>query len=312
VNYVAITGVSNVTGIINPVHEIAELAHAHGALLLVDGAQMVAHLPVQVSGHSPAGRDIDVLVFSGHKIYAPGSPGVVVARKDLLSGLEPQVVGGGMVDRVYLNRYSITERFPDREEAGTPNITGAIALAAALGALRRVGMDLVAEEETRLIEYALGRLQKVPDVVVYGETDCTRCKRTGAISFNIKGLDHALTAAVLNDYFNIAVRNECFCAHPYVREMITLSLTEEELTDDELEELADLHNGMVRASFGIYSTEADVDALTAALGRICAEKDSFQQRYRRLPNGDYEHESFVFRPEEIFSVAKALDESLGL
>ncbi len=217
-----------------------------------------------------------------------------------------------MVDRVYVNRYTISQHFPEREEAGTPNITGAIALAASLGALMRVGMDFVAEEEYRLIEYALGKLQSVRDVVVYGETDCSRCKRTGAISFNIKGLDHALTAALLNDYFNIAVRNECFCAHPYVREMITLSLTEEDLSDEELEELADLHQGMVRASFGIYNTEADVNALAAALERICAEKDSFQKRYRRLPNGDYVHESFAFHPDEVFSVAKAVDESLGL
>lgn len=312
VNYIAITGVSNVTGIVNPIHEIAELAHAHGALLVVDAAQMAAHVPIQVSGHSPAERDIDFLVFSGHKIYAPGSPGVVVARKDILLGLEPQVVGGGMVDRVYVNRYTVSDRFPDREEAGTPNIPGAIALSAALQALTRVGMELIDEEECRLIEYALGKLQRVPDLDVYGETDCTLCKRTGAISFNIKRMDHALTAAVLNDYFNVAVRNECFCAHPYVREMITLSLTEEDLSDEELEELAELQQGMVRASFGIYNTEAHVDALVEALEHISADKEKFHELYQRLPNGDYAHKSFTFDPEEIFSVERAVDESLGI
>jgi len=312
VNYVAITGVSNVTGIINPVHEIAELAHAHGAYLVVDAAQMAAHVPIQVSGHSKAERDIDFLVFSGHKIYAPGSPGVVVAPKELLAALEPQVVGGGMVDRVYVNRYTVSRHFPDREEAGTPNIPGAIGLAASLDALLLVGMDLIDAEECQLIENALAKLQKVPDLAVYGETDCGKCKRTGAISFNIKGLDHALTAAALNDYFNIAVRNECFCAHPYVREMITLSLSEEDLSVEELEELADLHQGMVRASFGIYSTEADVNALAAALEQISADKESFRERYRRLENGDYVHRDFPFNPDEVFSVKRAVDDALGL
>jgi hypothetical protein len=94
--------------------------------------------------------------------------------------------------------------------------------------------------------------------------------------------------------------------------MITLSLTEEELSDDELEELAELHQGMVRASFGVYSTEADVDALATALQKICAQKSELQKHYRRLPNGDYLHQSFAFHPEEVFSVAKAVDESLGL
>ena len=168
------------------------------------------------------------------------------------------------------------------------------------------------EEECQLIEYALGKLQRVPDLDVYGETDSTLCKRTGAISFNIKRMDHALTAAVLNDYFNVAVRNECFCAHPYVREMIMLSLTEEDLTDEELEELADLQQGMVRASFGIYNTETDVDALVGALERISADKEKFLELYRRLENGDYAHKSFTFDPEKVFSVKSAVEDSLGL
>jgi selenocysteine lyase/cysteine desulfurase len=214
VNYVAITGVSNVTGIINPVHEVAAMAHRHGALMVVDAAQMAAHVPIRTSGHKNPAHNLDAVVFSGHKIYAPGSPGVVVTRKDLFAGIEPQEVGGGMVDTVWVNRYTISPKFPDREEAGTPNICGAIGLAAALYALHKVGMETIAEEEAHLIEYALQRLSKVADLLIYGETDSRLCQRTGAISFNLRNFDHALTAAVLNDYFNISVRNECFCAHP--------------------------------------------------------------------------------------------------
>lgn len=309
VNYVAITGVSNVTGIINPIYDIAELAHRYGALIVVDAAQMAAHVPIQMSGHSNPSRDLDVLVFSGHKIYAPGSPGVVISRQELFLGIEPQEVGGGMVDAVYINRYTQTQKFPDREEAGTPNICGAIGLAAALYALDKIGMDFIAAEEDRLIEYALEKLGAVDDLIIYGETDMGLCRRAGAISFNLKNMDHGLTAAALNDYFNISVRNECFCAHPYVREMVTMSLSAEaeRLSDEELAQLAELHRGMVRASFGVYSTKQDVDALVAALRHITANKDFYKNQFERLPNGDYAHRSFKFDHKKIFGIKEEVD-----
>jgi selenocysteine lyase/cysteine desulfurase len=313
VNYIAITGVSNVTGIINPIHDIAEMAHQLGALIVVDAAQMAAHVPIQMSGHANSARDLDVLVFSGHKIYAPGSPGVVITRKDLFAGIEPQEVGGGMVDQVYINRYTQSQKFPDREEAGTPNICGAIGLGAALYALNKIGMDVIAEEESKLIEYAIEKLSAVDDIIIYGETDSKLCQRTGAISFNLKNMDHGLTAAALNDYFNISVRNECFCAHPYVREMVTMSLSEEaeRLSDEELAQLAELHRGMVRASFGVYSTRKDVDALVAALKQITAAKNFYQSQYERLPNGDYEHKTFKFDHLKVFSVKQEVDALLA-
>ena len=309
VNYISITGVSNVTGIINPVHELAELAHRYGTLLVVDAAQMIAHLPVRMSGHEEPAHDIDVLVFSGHKIYAPGSPGVVVARKELFNGVEPQEVGGGMVTDVWLDRFAPTAEFPDREEAGTPNICGSVGLAAALYALDRVGMDTIAREEFELINYALDRLGEIDDVVVYGDTDVGRYKRAGALSFNIRGVHHALTGAVLNDYFNIAVRNECFCAHPYVREMISEALAEEDagLSNEELEALADLQRGMVRASFGIYTTRQDIDALANAVSAIAEDPSSYEENYEQLACGDYLHKSFKFDPTPLFSVRREVE-----
>jgi len=309
INYVALTGVSNVTGIINPIHEIAEMAHQYGALIVVDAAQMAAHVPIQMSGHRNSSRDLDVLVFSGHKIYAPGSPGVVITRKDLFFGIEPQEVGGGMVDQVYINRYTQSQKFPDREEAGTPNICGAIGLAAALYALNKIGMEVIAEEEWKLIEYAIEKLSSVDDLIIYGETDSKLCQRTGAISFNLKNMDHGLTAAALNDYFNLSVRNECFCAHPYVREMVTMSLSEEaeRLSDEDLAQLAELHRGMVRASFGVYSTKQDVDALVSALTQITANKAFYQSQYERLPNGDYAHTTFKFDHKKIFGVKEEVE-----
>ena len=313
VAYVAITGVSNVTGIVNPVHEIARLAHAAGALIVVDAAQMVAHVPIMMSGHPDPACDLDVLVFSGHKIYAPGSPGVVVARKALIEGQDPVEVGGGMVDDVWTDRYTPTARFPDREEAGTPNITGAIGLAAALHALGQVGMDAVLAEETALMTHALARLSAITEVVIYGETDIVRYPRAGAISFNVRGVHHALTAAILNDYFNIAVRNECFCAHPYVREMISeaLAAADDGLTSAELEALAELQRGMVRASFGIYTTRADVDTLATALADIAARRAFYESQYEQLPGGEFQHKTFRFEPARYFSVKGEVDRWLA-
>ncbi|MCC7483546.1 MAG: aminotransferase class V-fold PLP-dependent enzyme [Burkholderiales bacterium] len=313
VNYVALTGVSNVTGIVNPIHEAARLAHRHGALIVVDAAQMAAHLPIRTSLDIPQAASLDVVVFSGHKVYAPGSPGVVVARKELFSGVPPQEVGGGMVDTVWEDRYTESEQFPDREEAGTPNIPGAIGLAAALCALRGIGMDAIAAEEEALMRHALVRLAQVPDVIVYGETDTRICRRAGAIAFNLKEMDHALTAAILNDYFNIAVRNQCFCAHPYVRELVMLSLSEsaDMLDNEALEKLAELHRGMVRASFGIYTTSEDVDALAEALRDIGARRDFYATQYERLPDGNYVHRDFRFDSTRVFSVRKEVGRLLS-
>ena len=145
-----------------------------------------------------------------------------------------------MVDDVHINRYLATQNFPDREEAGTPNIAGAIALATVLYALQKIGMDYLDDAETKIVRNAIDQLEQIDDVLVYGQTDEKEVQRTGALSFNVKDLDHSLTAAILNDFFNISVRNACFCAHPYVREMITDSLSEyaDELSNEELEALA--------------------------------------------------------------------------
>jgi selenocysteine lyase/cysteine desulfurase len=262
-----------------------------------------------MSGNADPDMDLDVLAFSGHKIYAPGSPGVVVARRSLFSGVDPVEVGGGMVDKVALDRYSASSRFPDREEAGTPNIPGAIGLAAALCVLEKIGMKTIEDEESEVLEYALRRLAEVPGLVIYGEIDPSVCRRAGAISFNLDGFNHALTAAILNDYFNIAVRNECFCAHPYVREMVMFSLEEvaDRISNEELERLADLQRGMVRASFGLYNTKDDVDALIEALRQMAGHQNEFESLYTRLPNGDYRHSQFDVDGSDFFSVQKSID-----
>jgi selenocysteine lyase/cysteine desulfurase len=314
VNYVAVTGVSNVTGIINPIYDIAELAHRYGTLLLVDAAQMAAHVPIQMSWHDNPERNLDMVAMSGHKIYTPASPGVVVVRKDIFEGVEPVEVGGGMVEDVHTNRYVPTRKFPDREEAGTPNIAGAIALSTVLCALQKIGMDYIDEWEEKLIRYAIERLEKIEGVMIYGDTDPSKVRRTGALAFNIKGMDHSLTAAILNDYFNIAVRNACFCAHPYVREMIAdeLSSYADDLSNEELEALAELHRGMVRASFGLYNVQSDIDSLVSALRQICSNQDFYVRNYEKTACGDYRHRTFEFDSTPLFSVQDEVDHWLDV
>jgi selenocysteine lyase/cysteine desulfurase len=304
INYIAMTGVSNVTGIINPIYDIAELAHQYGALILVDGAQMAAHLPIQMSEHKNPDRDIDALVFSGHKTYVPGSPGVVICRKDILSSMEPEEVGGGMVDQVHVDSYTVLDQFPDREEAGTPNIPGAIGLAAAIEVLDKIGMDFIYEDETALINNALNQIKLIKHVIIYGETNCSTCPRAASISFNIRGLDHGLVAAILNDYHNIAVRNACFCAHPYVKEMIIEEVmgSDADFNEVDFNDKLKIKAGMVRASFGIYSTQDDVNALVSAIKDIVAKRDEYSNLYSLDETGNYCHKTFKPIEADLFNV----------
>jgi selenocysteine lyase/cysteine desulfurase len=304
VRYVAVTAASNVTGIINPLRAIADLAHAHGAWVLVDGAQRIAHAPVRMDD------GIDFLVFSGHKVYAPGSPGVIVGARALLSQVEPDEVGGGMVDDVSFQDYAVTERFPEREEAGTPNIVGAVLLGAALEALMQVGLDAVQAHEQALLARLMAALRARAGVRVYGDTDLARAPRVGTIAFNLEGLDHALVAAVLNDYFGVAVRNACFCAHPYVREMLKPELWEadEEVDVEDERGLAalELRKGMVRASLGLYTVPEDIDALLAGIDALLADPQGFRARYELADDGVFRHRSFAVPVRTLFDPAAEL------
>ena len=287
VRYVAVTAASNVTGILNPLREIARLARAYDTWLVVDGSQMVTHAPISMS------EGIDFLVFSGHKLYAPGSPGVVVGRRDLLAQVEPDEIGGGVVADVSLADYLILDSFPDREEAGTPNIVGAILLGAALETLMRVGMAAVREHEQGLLQPMMDWLTHRPGVRVYGDCDLERSPRTGTIAFNLEGLDHALVAAALNDYWGIAVRNACFCAHPYVREMLKPELwqADGEIDPESLEGMValKLRQGMVRASLGLYTTREDLDLLRSAIDALLSDPQRFKSAYVRAADGSYAH-----------------------
>lgn len=307
VNYVAVTAASNVTGIINPIHDIAELAHAFGAWIVVDGSQIMAHAPVHVCDPTYPERNLDFLVFSGHKLYAPTSPGVVVASRALLETWEPDEVGGGMVDQVYLEQYQITSGFPEREEAGTPNIVGAVLLATVLETLQRIGMERIHQAETQLLRQILDAFAALPEVTIYGSLN--QVPRTGTVAFNVAGLDHGLVAAVLNDYHNVAVRNECFCAHPYVREMLKPELWALDIDPDADYALADIKRkqGMVRASLGLYSSTADIDALLTGLNDLIARREYYRNLYQADSEGNYHHKTFMMPATDLFNPLQILE-----
>ncbi len=286
---VAVTHVSNVTGIVNPVHDMARRAHAVGARIVVDAAQSTPHLPVVM--HPPGAPEaaIDHLIISGHKLYAPGSRGVLIGRREPFgTGRVVGGVGGGAVELVSTEEVRWKDDVAEREEAGTPNIPGTIALGVVAGILMDIGMQAVREHERALVDDALARLTKLPGVVVYGSTDTAKVPRAGVIAFNLRRLPHGLVAAALWDLFAIAVRNDCFCAQPYVREQLRLHPDVESACTAEADVCSTTDKpGMVRASFGVFTTTEDLDALEEALRVLSDRADEVRALYRVDERGDH-------------------------
>ncbi|MHB1843894.1 MAG: aminotransferase class V-fold PLP-dependent enzyme [Deltaproteobacteria bacterium] len=268
VRVVAATGASNVTGYVSPIHEIAALAHRYGALCFADCAQLAPHRRIDMRPTGDPGH-LDFLAFSAHKMYAPYGVGVLVGPRRLFDQGEPDHVGGGMVEVVTATR-AYWSASPDRDEPGTPNLLGAVALARAIRCLLEVGFDAIAGHERRLTEYALGRLSRVPGITLYGDPAWIPGEdRVGVIPFNLAGLNHALLASALGWEGGIGVRNGCFCAHPFINRLLELTEADSErmITKVLGADRSDVP-GLVRLSFGIYNDERDVDELCEALERL--------------------------------------------
>ncbi len=268
VRFLAVTGASNITGIVTPAHDLARRAHDEGALIFVDAAQLAPHRPIDTLPHDDPGH-LDFLAFSAHKMYAPFGIGVLVGRKDWFELGDPDMVGGGVVEIVEEDFVAWSPP-PAKEEAGSPNVPGAIALAASIHVLQGAGMDSIAAHEHRLLSYALPLMREVPGLTVYGPTDEHEIHgKVGVICFDIEGIPHAKTAAILSAEGGIGVRNGCFCAHPYVKRLLKVNPEDiGRITDEIL--AGDRTNlpGMVRASFGCYNSTDDVDRLVRMLHRI--------------------------------------------
>jgi cysteine desulfurase/selenocysteine lyase len=292
VKLVAVTGASNITGYCAPVHEIAAWTHAAGARLFVDAAQLAPHRPIAMGREGDPGR-IDFVAFSAHKMYAPFGTGALVGPARFFDEGDPDMVGGGVVDVVTLD-HAVWNHPPHKEEAGSPNVIGGVALAEAIAVLQSAGMDTVAAHENALLRYAYDRMKTIPDVTLYGTLD-TMTDKVGVIAFNVQGMHHALVAAILGTEGGIGVRNGCFCAHPYVKELLGVSREEDRILMAEvIGGNKSRMPGMVRASLGCYNNEEDVDALVEMLGRIV--RHDYRGRYlQNRATGSFQAEGF--RPD---------------
>lgn len=288
IRLVATIGASNVTGVFLPVHDIAKLAHSHGAQILVDGAQWVPHAKVDMHPADPAAA-IDYLALSGHKLYAPGSRGALIGKlSGLLKARCVTDVGGGAVEFVSIDDFMLKADVTDREEAGTPNIPGSIAMGLVAEVLERIDMDLVQQHEQARLRLLMQELTSIEGVTVVGDNDVDKTPRAGVVAFAAFGLDHRLVAHYLNDFHNIAVRDGCFCAQPYVQAL--LNVDDDFATRVRAEMIAGDRTklpGLVRASLGIYNTDADVKALGTALRFLKEHKDLIVSAYTMAKNGTH-------------------------
>jgi len=274
---VAIAGASNVTGYINPYHCLAGLTHAVGAQFALDAAQLAPHRKVDMRPLDDP-THLDYVAVSGHKMYAPFGTGALIGRKDTFEDGNPDMVGGGTVSTVTLDDVTWTEA-PERDEAGSPNVVGAVALAASIQKLAEIGMDQVARHEVELTSALLTRLPEIPGIEIYGDINPeNNHQRVGVVPFNLRGFSHFLVSAILGHEFGIGVRNGCFCAHPYLLHLLGLNHSFVEKVRKQIlaGDRSDMP-GMVRVSFGLYNTLEEIDSLIAALKVIATRK--FQGDY---------------------------------
>ena len=234
--FVSIAHASNVLGVINPVQEIAQLAHEKGAIVVVDGAQSVPHMKIDVQT-----LDADFFVFSGHKMAGPTGVGVLYGKEQYLNQMSPVEFGGEMIDFVY-EQSATWKELPWKFEAGTPNMAGAIGLAAAIDYLEAIGMDAIERHEQDLIAYVFPKLQAIEGLKIYGSQDLA--KRSGVISFNLGDL-HPHDLATALDYEGVAVRAGHHCVQPLIQYLEVPATA--------------------RASFYLYNTKEDCDKLVEAL-----------------------------------------------
>ena len=224
-------------GTVNPVREMAATAHAHGAHFLVDAAQSVPHFPVDVQQ-----LDCDFLVFSGHKIYGPTGIGVLYGKEELLEQMPPYQGGGEMIARVTFE-HTTYERLPFKFEAGTPDYVATHGLTAALNYVSQLGMEQIHEHEQELTRYAMEQMAQIPGMKLYG----TAPGKDAVVAFNVGDI-HPLDLGTLLDRLGIAIRTGHHCAQPLMARCGV--------------------EGMARASFALYTTREEIDALVAGIDRV--------------------------------------------
>ena len=261
IKYVTITGASNVTGYITDIRRVAKLAHKYGAKLIVDGAQLVPHRAINICGKEDDDY-IDFLIFSAHKVYAPFGSGAIIGLRDELEKYPPDTKGGGTVERV-LDDEIIWLSTPEKNEAGSPNFFGAVALMQALKEMNKIGLELIESNEKKLLKMLIDGMKNFERVILYGDNENIE-DRLGIMVFNIDRLCYEMVGEYLASIRGIAVRQGGFCAHPYTRRLLGIK-------SNEIEEYIKKNGmpGMVRVSLGAYNSEKEVNIFLETIEYIC-------------------------------------------
>lgn len=266
VKYVSLTGASNVTGYINDIHFIAKLVHKYDAKLIVDGAQLVPHRRVSISGNADD-EQIDFLVFSSHKIYSPFGVGVIIGLKEDFTNTNPDYLGGGTVDLVLDNEVTYLPP-PEKNEAGTQNFLGIMGFINSLRVINTIGYEYIEKQENILLAHTIDGFNSIPKVINYGDTKNIR-DRLGIATFNVENIYHHDVAEILAKKKGISVRHGWFCAHPYCRRLMEAS---EDQAKEFLENPEKKMLGMVRVSFALYNSIDEVNIFLNVLEDISLGK----------------------------------------
>ena len=261
VKYITITGASNVTGYINDIRKISGLIHKYGGKIIVDGAQLVPHKKIYMYKKDSL-ENIDFLVFSGHKIYAPfGSGAIIGLRKDFNNNL-PYTKGGGTVEYVIDNN-QLWLNTPEKNEAGTPNLFGAVAIMEAMKEIEKIGFERIEKNEKELLQYLINGLKELNRVKLYADNDCID-DRLGILVFTIDGMKYYEVGEKLSEIKAIGVRQGGFCSHPYTRRVLGIP-------NNQLQEYINKNGipGLVRVSLGIYNSKKEANIFLETVELLC-------------------------------------------
>ena len=261
VKYVTITGASNVTGYVNDIKRVAKAAHKYGAKIIVDGAQLIPHKKISMI-QEDINENIDFLVFSGHKVYAPFGSGVIIGLREIFNEKEPASKGGGTV-QIVLDDRQLWLDTPEKNEAGTPNLFGAIAIAEALREMDKIGFQTIENNEKELLVYLIKELKQFEKITLYGDNENIN-DRLGILVFNIDGMTYEEVGEALANVRGIGVRQGGFCAHPYTRRVLGIA-------DNDLQRyMSEVGTpGLVRVSLGIYNSKKEANIFLDTIEYLC-------------------------------------------
>lgn len=261
VKYITITGASNVTGYINDIRKISGLIHKYGGKIIVDGAQLVPHKKIYMYKKDSL-ENIDFLVFSGHKIYAPFGSGAIIGLREDFNNNLPDTKGGGTVEYVIDNN-QLWLNTPEKNEAGTPNLFGAVAIMEAMKEIEKIGFERIEKNERELLQYLINGLKELNRVKLYADNDCID-DRLGILVFTIDGMKYYEVGEKLSEIKAIGVRQGGFCSHPYTRRVLGIP-------NNQLQEYINKNGipGLVRVSLGIYNSKKEANIFLETVELLC-------------------------------------------